>query len=77
MKSKRISGMLANSESNTFFASGGGTLNVLGGSLLVNYAANGFGIGDGSAGALNLIGQILSNRGVSGYTPTPTPTPTP
>ena len=30
-----------------------------------------------SAGALNLIGQILSNRGVSGYTPTPTPTPTP
>lgn len=30
-----------------------------------------------SAGALNLIGQILANRGVPGYTPTPTPTPTP
>lgn len=30
-----------------------------------------------SASALNLIGQILSNRGVPGYTPTPTPTPTP
>lgn len=30
-----------------------------------------------SAGALNLIGQILSNRGVPGYTPTPTPSPTP
>ena len=30
-----------------------------------------------SAGALDLIGQILSNRGVPGYTPTPTPTPTP
>ncbi|MFM8829467.1 MAG: hypothetical protein ACKOHM_00430 [Spartobacteria bacterium] len=28
-----------------------------------------------STGALNLIGQILSNRGVPGYTPTPTPTP--
>lgn len=30
-----------------------------------------------SAGAIDLIGQILSNRGVPGYTPTPTPTPTP
>jgi hypothetical protein len=30
-----------------------------------------------SAGALDLIGQILSNRGVPGYTPTPTPSPTP
>jgi len=30
-----------------------------------------------SAGALNLIGQILANRGVPGYTPTPTPSPTP
>lgn len=30
-----------------------------------------------STGALDLIGQILSNRGVPGYTPTPTPTPTP
>ena len=30
-----------------------------------------------SAGALNLIGQILANRGVPGYTPTPSPTPTP
>ena len=29
-----------------------------------------------SAGALDLIGQILANRGVPGYTPTPTPTPT-
>jgi hypothetical protein len=30
-----------------------------------------------SAGALDLIGQILANRGVPGYTPTPTPSPTP
>lgn len=30
-----------------------------------------------SAGALDLIGQILSNRGVPGYTPAPTPSPTP
>jgi len=30
-----------------------------------------------SAGALDLIGQILANRGVPGYTPTPSPTPTP
>ena len=30
-----------------------------------------------STGALNLIGQILANRGVPGYTPTPTPTPSP
>jgi len=30
-----------------------------------------------SADALNLIGQILSNRGVPGFSPTPTPTPTP
>lgn len=30
-----------------------------------------------SAGALDLIGQILSNRGVPGFTPTPTPSPTP
>jgi hypothetical protein len=30
-----------------------------------------------SAGALDLIGQVLSNRGVPGYTPTPTPSPTP
>jgi len=28
-----------------------------------------------SADALNLIGQILSNRGVPGFSPTPTPTP--
>jgi hypothetical protein len=30
-----------------------------------------------SAGALDIIGQILANRGVPGYTPTPTPSPTP
>jgi len=30
-----------------------------------------------SAGALDLIGQILANRGVPGYTPSPSPTPTP
>jgi hypothetical protein len=30
-----------------------------------------------STGALNLVGQILANRGVPGFTPTPTPTPTP
>ena len=28
-----------------------------------------------SADALNLVGQILSNRGVPGFSPTPTPTP--
>ena len=33
--------------------------------------------GYGSAAALNLVGQILANRGVPGYTPTPTPTSTP
>jgi hypothetical protein len=33
--------------------------------------------GYGSAAALNLVGQILANRGVPGYTPTPTPSPTP
>lgn len=30
-----------------------------------------------SAGAVDLIGQILASRGVPGYKPTPTPTPTP
>jgi len=33
--------------------------------------------GFGSAAALNLVGEILSNRGVPGYTPASTPTPTP
>jgi hypothetical protein len=37
--------------------------------------ANGQGLA--SSDALNLIGQMLSNRGIPGYSPTPTPTPTP